>query len=523
MRVAAILLAAGSSAGSGARSCSRPGADGRSTSTRSRRCSASPARSTRRSWSCSRGFAVPPGAPRAAASSSTRSTRRAWAPRCAPACGAAPADADAYLVALADMPAVTPELIAALVARYRGGGEGDRGAGLRRAPRPPGGASARSCARRCSRCPGTSGAREILARAPGMGRARSRPDDAAVVFDVDEPADLARRGRAARERRARAGPGQGRRRAGLGHGAPPVPVRLPRGDDRARAADRDPPHGRRSAPRSTRARSRSRACAACAAAARGRGTRWPRRAGPRPGLRGPREPAGRACWRPDVIVDARILKHNLDNRRDDAPLVIGLGPGLEAGRDVHFVVETMRGHDLGRIIASGSDVARHGRARRDRRLHARARAARAGARRLRERARGSATGVAAGDVRRDAWPGRRCGPQIAGVLRGLLWPGLEVTAGFEGRPTWTRAATPPCAARISDKARTISGSVLEIVVAHAGRPAPALILDAFGLRERPLRPPDRRRRQDHADVRRRRTRWPPPGAPCSRPRPRGSS
>lgn len=60
-----------------------------------------------------------------------------------------------------------------------------------------------------------------------------------------------------------------------------------------------------------------------------------------------------ALWRPDVIVDARILKTNLDNQCSDAGLVIGLGPGLEAGRDVHYVVETMRGHDLGRIIERG--------------------------------------------------------------------------------------------------------------------------------------------------------------------------
>ncbi|HCU68389.1 MAG TPA: EF2563 family selenium-dependent molybdenum hydroxylase system protein [Desulfomicrobium sp.] len=57
--------------------------------------------------------------------------------------------------------------------------------------------------------------------------------------------------------------------------------------------------------------------------------------------------------RPDVLVDAIIAKRNLGTRLNDAPLVIGLGPGFEAGQDAHLVVETNRGHDLGRIITAG--------------------------------------------------------------------------------------------------------------------------------------------------------------------------
>ncbi|HLD45041.1 MAG TPA: molybdenum hydroxylase, partial [bacterium] len=57
--------------------------------------------------------------------------------------------------------------------------------------------------------------------------------------------------------------------------------------------------------------------------------------------------------KPDVIIDARLLKHNLDNHLTDAPLTIALGPGIEAGKDVHVVIETNRGHALGRIITKG--------------------------------------------------------------------------------------------------------------------------------------------------------------------------
>ena len=61
-----------------------------------------------------------------------------------------------------------------------------------------------------------------------------------------------------------------------------------------------------------------------------------------------------ALLKPAVVVDAILAKRNLGTRMDMAPLTIGLGPGFEAGRDVHYVIETMRGHDLGRIISEGS-------------------------------------------------------------------------------------------------------------------------------------------------------------------------
>ncbi len=56
----------------------------------------------------------------------------------------------------------------------------------------------------------------------------------------------------------------------------------------------------------------------------------------------------------DVVVDARLAKRNLDTTRDDAPLTVGLGPGFTAGEDCDAVVETERGHRLGRVLWSGS-------------------------------------------------------------------------------------------------------------------------------------------------------------------------
>ena len=57
--------------------------------------------------------------------------------------------------------------------------------------------------------------------------------------------------------------------------------------------------------------------------------------------------------RPHVVVDAIIAKKNLGTNLAEAPLVVGLGPGFEAGKDVHMVIETQRGHNLGRIILNG--------------------------------------------------------------------------------------------------------------------------------------------------------------------------
>ncbi|HEX2967373.1 MAG TPA: selenium-dependent molybdenum cofactor biosynthesis protein YqeB [Syntrophorhabdaceae bacterium] len=61
-----------------------------------------------------------------------------------------------------------------------------------------------------------------------------------------------------------------------------------------------------------------------------------------------------ASIKPDVIVDATMVKRNIGTRMDEARLVIGVGPGFTAGDDVHMVIESNRGHDLGRVIYSGT-------------------------------------------------------------------------------------------------------------------------------------------------------------------------
>ncbi|MBV8085922.1 MAG: EF2563 family selenium-dependent molybdenum hydroxylase system protein [Chloroflexi bacterium] len=58
--------------------------------------------------------------------------------------------------------------------------------------------------------------------------------------------------------------------------------------------------------------------------------------------------------KPAVVVDAIMAKRNTGTSRSDAPLVIGLGPGFVAGQDVHAVIETKRGHTMGRVLLNGS-------------------------------------------------------------------------------------------------------------------------------------------------------------------------
>lgn len=66
------------------------------------------------------------------------------------------------------------------------------------------------------------------------------------------------------------------------------------------------------------------------------------------------EGASIAALRPMAVVDAILAKKNLGTRRQMAPITVALGPGFTAGQDVDAVVETMRGHDLGRVIYAGA-------------------------------------------------------------------------------------------------------------------------------------------------------------------------
>jgi xanthine dehydrogenase accessory factor len=175
------------------------------------------------------------------------------------------------------------------------------------------------------------------------------------------------------------------------------------------------------------------------------------------------DPDGRAVrlLRPDVLVDARMTKAAADTRREQAPLVIGLGPGFEAGRDVHAVVETQRGPGLGRVIWAGAALA-------DTRIPSPVRgvtvervlrAPRGGAFRSR-RAIGDLVHAqeVVGEV--DGAPVRA---EIAGLLRGLVADGVVLREGVKLGDIDPRGREVDPAV-VSDKARAVAAGVLEAAV-----------------------------------------------------------
>lgn len=161
---------------------------------------------------------------------------------------------------------------------------------------------------------------------------------------------------------------------------------------------------------------------------------------------------------PDLLVDAVMAKRNLGTRIDDAPAVVALGPGFEAGVDVRAVVETNRGHNLGRVLYSGSAQPNTG---------VPGEVGGASAERvLRAPAEGKFTGVAgigdrvaAGET--VAFVGEApVKSAVAGVLRGLLRSGLQVSEGFKVGDVDPRARVEHCYT-VSDKALSVGGGVLE--------------------------------------------------------------
>jgi xanthine dehydrogenase accessory factor len=168
----------------------------------------------------------------------------------------------------------------------------------------------------------------------------------------------------------------------------------------------------------------------------------------------------------DVLVDAILAKKNLGTSIRDAPLVIGLGPGFTAGKDVHVVIETNRGHNLGKAILTGEAEPNTG-------------------------VPGEIAGFAADRVFRAPREGKflnvkgigdlvQAGEVVAtvnnepvkalisGVVRGLLRDGNQVYRGMKAGDIDPRGKKKNCYT-ISDKARAIGGGVLEAIMYHFNR------------------------------------------------------
>jgi len=163
----------------------------------------------------------------------------------------------------------------------------------------------------------------------------------------------------------------------------------------------------------------------------------------------------------DVVVDAILAKKNLGTTLSEAPLVIGLGPGFVAGQDVHMVVETNRGHNLGRIITAGTAEPNTGIPgtiggySEERVLRAPAEGRFRIAKKIGEQV---SKGDRIGEVESVA-----VSASIDGVLRGLIRPDSQVRKGLKVGDIDPRGAEDYCYT-ISDKSRAIGGSVLEAIL-----------------------------------------------------------
>ena len=167
--------------------------------------------------------------------------------------------------------------------------------------------------------------------------------------------------------------------------------------------------------------------------------------------------------RPDVVVDAIIAKKNLGTNKSMAPFTVALGPGFVAGKDVDAVIETKRGHTLGKIITEGSAIANTGIPGiiggygKERVMHSPCEGVFRGCRTIGDI-------VQAGDI--IGYVGDTpVKTEIAGKLRGLLSDGLYVPEHFklaDVDPRGEQTDHTTC----SDKARTIAGGVLEAVMNH---------------------------------------------------------
>lgn len=161
---------------------------------------------------------------------------------------------------------------------------------------------------------------------------------------------------------------------------------------------------------------------------------------------------------PDLLVDAVMAKRNIGTNRDMAKLVIAIGPGFRAPEDVHGVVETKRGHFLGRLITKGMAIPNTGIPGMEMGYTVE-RLLRAPAAGNVMQVRSIGDRVEAGDVVATV-DGIRVCASIRGVLRGLVHPAVHVAAGMKIGDIDPRNEPSQCFT-ITDKSLAIGGGILE--------------------------------------------------------------
>lgn len=166
--------------------------------------------------------------------------------------------------------------------------------------------------------------------------------------------------------------------------------------------------------------------------------------------------------KPIAVVDAILAKKNFGTNTTMSPITIGLGPGFCAGIDVHAVIETARGHSLGRVIYSGKALPNSGIPgeiqgfSKDRVIYAK----NSGKLQI---IRDIGSRVNAGEIIAKISDAPVQAP-IAGLVRGMLRDSFKVRTGLKIADIDPRIDERENCYTISDKARCISGGVLEALL-----------------------------------------------------------
>ena len=184
------------------------------------------------------------------------------------------------------------------------------------------------------------------------------------------------------------------------------------------------------------------------------------------------DPAGDSirALKPLAVVDAILAKKNLGTSRSLAPITVALGPGFAAGEDVDAVVETKRGHNLGRVLWHGTAapntgvpgiIGGYGK---ERVIHCPARGILRNVRKITDTVKKGEV-IALVEMEDGTVPVEAT---LDGILRGLIRDGYPVTVGFKIADIDPRSEELGNCFTISDKARCIAGGVLEAILQRKG-------------------------------------------------------
>lgn len=170
---------------------------------------------------------------------------------------------------------------------------------------------------------------------------------------------------------------------------------------------------------------------------------------------------------PIAVVDAILAKKNLGMHREMAPVTIALGPGFEAGKDVDAVIETMRGHKLGRVLYEGRAIENTGIPgviagyAKERVMYSPAAGTVKNVKKITDTVK---KGEVIAEVITEQGEHVPVFATLDGILRGLIRDGFQVPAHFKMADIDPRIEEYENCFTISDKARCIAGGVLEALL-----------------------------------------------------------